>query len=212
MVPVIDSGLLPVGTVTILGDNGRSTPTFQMAEPLYQIMGRHRREPLPERKPSWLKVKAPGGANYMRLKGLMRELDLHTVCEESALPQRGRVLGARYGDVHDSWGRLHQKLCLLRGVTWAPPQIRHRRACRAASAIAQMNLRHAVITSVDRDDLPDFGSYISPKRSVRFISRPRDVRLRCWCLISRERRRDSLRARRASRDLQSQHRNGPAAL
>ena len=53
-----------------------------MPDTLYQIMGRHRSEPLPERKPSWLKVKAPGGPNYMRLKHLMRELDLHSVCEK----------------------------------------------------------------------------------------------------------------------------------
>jgi lipoic acid synthetase len=50
-----------------------------MPDTFYQIMGRHRAEPLPERKPSWLKVKAPGGPNYMRLKHLMRELDLHSV-------------------------------------------------------------------------------------------------------------------------------------
>jgi len=50
-----------------------------MGEMFYQIMGRHRAPALPERKPSWLKVKAPGGETYARLKGLMRELDLHTV-------------------------------------------------------------------------------------------------------------------------------------
>ena len=60
-----------------------------MPESLYQIMGRHRAEPLPERKPSWLKVKAPGGPNYMRLKHLMRELDLHSVCEEAHCPNVG---------------------------------------------------------------------------------------------------------------------------
>ena len=43
-----------------------------MSEALYQIMGRHRAEPLPERKPPWLKVKAPGGPNYILLKHLMR--------------------------------------------------------------------------------------------------------------------------------------------
>ena len=52
-------------------------------------MGRHRVEPLPERKPAWLKVKAPGGQNYLRLKQLMRSLDLHTVCEEAHCPNVG---------------------------------------------------------------------------------------------------------------------------
>ena len=60
-----------------------------MGEPLYQIMGRHRATTLPERKPSWLKVKAPGGPNYLRLKQLMRDLDLHTVCEEAHCPNVG---------------------------------------------------------------------------------------------------------------------------
>jgi len=60
-----------------------------MAEHLYQIMGRHRAEPLPERKPSWLKVKAPGGKNYLHLKNMMRDLDLHTVCEEAHCPNVG---------------------------------------------------------------------------------------------------------------------------
>ena len=60
-----------------------------MSEALYQIMGRHRRDPLPERKPSWLKVKAPGGENYLRLKQMMQELNLHTVCQEARCPNIG---------------------------------------------------------------------------------------------------------------------------
>jgi lipoic acid synthetase len=64
-------------------------PRLSMGETLYQITGRHRVEPLPERKPSWLKVRAPGGPQYLRLKQLMRELDLHTVCEEAHCPNVG---------------------------------------------------------------------------------------------------------------------------
>ena len=60
-----------------------------MSDALYQILGRHRSEPLPERKPSWLKVKAPGGPNYLHLKSMMQELDLHTVCEEARCPNVG---------------------------------------------------------------------------------------------------------------------------
>src|SRR3982074_1948435 len=60
-----------------------------MTDTLYQIMGRHRADPLPERKPSWLKVRAPGGPNYIRLKQLMRDLDLHSVCEEAHCPNVG---------------------------------------------------------------------------------------------------------------------------
>ncbi len=131
-----------------------------MADPLYQIMGRHRRDPLPERKPSWLKVKAPGGANYMRLKGLMRELDLHTVCEEAHCPnvgecwEHGTATFMILGDVCT-------RNCAYCAVSHGrPPKYDIEEPARVASAIAQMNLRHAVITSVDRDDLPDFGAYI----------------------------------------------------
>ena len=60
-----------------------------MADTLYQILGRRRADPLPERKPGWLKVRAPGGPNYARLKHLMRDLDLHTVCEEAHCPNVG---------------------------------------------------------------------------------------------------------------------------
>ena len=131
-----------------------------MSEVLYQIMGRHRVEPLPERKPSWLKVKAPGGPNYLRLKHMMRELDLHSVCEEAHCPnvgecwEHGTATFMILGDVCT-------RNCAYCAVAHGrPPKYDIAEPGRVAQAIAQMNLQHAVITSVDRDDLPDFGSYI----------------------------------------------------
>ena len=131
-----------------------------MAESLYQIMGRHRRDPLPERKPQWLKVKAPGSENYMRLKHLMRELNLHSVCEEAHCPnigecwEHGTATFMILGDVCT-------RNCAYCAVAHGrPPKYDIEEPSRVAEAIAQMNLRHAVITSVDRDDLPDFGAYI----------------------------------------------------
>jgi lipoyl synthase len=131
-----------------------------MAEQLYQILGRHRREPLPERKPGWLKVKAPGGENYLRLKTMMRELDLHTVCEEAHCPnigecwQHGTATFMILGDVCT-------RNCAYCAVSHGrPPKYDIEEPSRVARAIAELNLRHAVITSVDRDDLPDFGAYI----------------------------------------------------
>ncbi len=131
-----------------------------MPDTLYQIMGRHRVEPLPERKPSWLRVKAPGGENYVRLKGLMRELDLHTVCEEAQCPnvgecwEHGTATFMILGDVCT-------RNCGYCAVSHGrPPKYDIGEPQRIGTAIAQMNLQHAVITSVDRDDLPDFGAYI----------------------------------------------------
>jgi len=131
-----------------------------MSEALYQIMGRHRSEPLPERKPPWLKVKAPGGPNYIRLKHLMRELDLHSVCEEAHCPnvgecwEHGTATFMILGDVCT-------RNCAYCAVAHGrPPKYDITEPERVAQAIAEMNLQHAVITSVDRDDLPDFGAWI----------------------------------------------------
>ena len=131
-----------------------------MSETLYQIMGRHRADPLPERKPSWLKVKAPGGENYVRLKGLMKELDLHTVCEEAHCPnigecwQHGTATFMILGDVCT-------RNCGYCAVAHGrPPKYDVDEPNRVGAAIAEMQLQHAVITSVDRDDLPDFGAWI----------------------------------------------------
>ncbi len=131
-----------------------------MSEVLYQIMGRHRSEPLPERKPSWLKVKAPGGPNYLRLKQRMRELDLHSVCEEAHCPnvgecwEHGTATFMILGDVCT-------RNCAYCAVSHGrPPTYDIAEPARVAQAVAEMGLQHAVITSVDRDDLPDFGAYI----------------------------------------------------
>ena len=130
-----------------------------MGETLYQILGRHRADPLPDRKPSWLKVKAPGGQNYARLKHLMRELDLHTVCEEAHCPnvgecwEHGTATFMILGDVCT-------RNCAYCAVAHGrPPKYDPAEPSRVAAAVAEMRLQHAVITSVDRDDLPDYGAW-----------------------------------------------------
>src|SRR5215217_6529463 len=130
-----------------------------MGETLYQIMGRHRAPALPERKPSWLKVKAPGGPNYLRLKQLMRDLDLHTVCEEAHCPnvgecwEHGTATFMILGDVCT-------RNCAYCAVAHGrPPKYDPAEPERVAEACAEMRLRHVVLTSVDRDDLPDFGAW-----------------------------------------------------
>ncbi|HEU5174509.1 MAG TPA: lipoyl synthase [Gemmatimonadaceae bacterium] len=130
-----------------------------MAETLYQIIGRKRHEPLPERKPNWLKVRAPGGPNYLRLKQMMRELDLHTVCEEAHCPnvgecwEHGTATFMILGDVCT-------RNCAYCAVSHGrPPKFDPAEPERVAEACFQMQLRHVVLTSVDRDDLPDFGAW-----------------------------------------------------
>ncbi|MFN5581100.1 lipoyl synthase [Gemmatimonas sp.] len=123
-------------------------------------MGRHRRDPLPERKPSWLKVKAPGGDNYIRLKHMMKELNLHSVCEEAHCPNIGECW--QHGTATFMiLGSVCTRNCAYCAVAHGrPPEYDIEEPNRVGEAIARMQLRHAVITSVDRDDLPDFGAYI----------------------------------------------------
>ncbi|MEI6669638.1 MAG: lipoyl synthase [Acidobacteriota bacterium] len=112
----------------------------------------------PVRKPEWLKVRAPGSANYVRLKGLMRAQGLHTVCEEAHCPNIG-----------ECWHHGTATFMILGDVcTRACPYcaVQHGRPAgldldepaRVAGAVRDMALNYVVVTSVDRDDLRDGGS------------------------------------------------------
>jgi lipoic acid synthetase len=126
---------------------------------LVQLTSRQR-DPAPVRKPPWLKVKAPGGPNYAELKRLMRDLGLHTVCEEARCPNVGECWEHRaatfmiLGDVCTR----NCAYCAVAHGTPTPYDPDEPR--RLAEAVAAMGLRHVVITSVDRDDLPLGGAEI----------------------------------------------------
>ncbi len=112
----------------------------------------------PARKPSWIKVKAPGGENYLRLKHLMRELDLHTVCEEARCPNIGECWehqAATFMILGDVCTRNCAYCAVAHGTPQAFDPLEPR---RLAEAVTTMGLRHVVITSVDRDDLPNGGA------------------------------------------------------
>ena len=131
-----------------------------MAAPLVQIQPSPAPAAEPSRKPSWLKVKAPGGPNYVALKHMMRDLKLHTVCEEAHCPNIGECWehkAATFMILGDVCTR-NCAYCAVAHGTPAPldagePQ-------RLADAVAQMGLKHVVITSVDRDDLPNGGAEV----------------------------------------------------
>lgn len=139
-----------------------------MAEHLYQILGRHRAEPLPDRKPSWLKVKAPGDGNYLRLKNLLKDLKLNTVCEEAHCPNVGECW--HHGTATFMiLGDVCTRNCAYCAVAHGrPPKFDPAEPSRVADAARAMNLRHVVLTSVDRDDLPDFGAWAFAE-TVRLI-------------------------------------------
>ena len=111
-------------------------------------------------KPEWLKVRAPGSANYLRLKGLMKDLHLHTVCEEARCPNIGECW--HHGTATFMiLGDVCTRACAYCAVSHGKPnELDVAEPARVANAIEAMALKHAVITSVDRDDLADGGAFI----------------------------------------------------
>src|SRR5262245_34981401 len=133
-----------------------------MALPLVQLTRGEPNPPtpssLPARKPSWLKVKAPGGPNYIRIQQLMRNLGLHTVCEEARCPNIGECWehqAATFMILGDVCTRNCAYCAVAHGTPKAYDPLE---PARLADAVATMGLRHVVITSVDRDDLPNGGA------------------------------------------------------
>ncbi len=125
--------------------------------------------PLRERKPPWFKVPPPGGERYRALSELIRSENLHTVCQEAACPNVGECWErgtATFMILGDTCTRRCGFCNVKTGKpTWNDPL----EPARVARTIARMRLRHAVITSVDRDDLPDKGAsaFVGVIRQVR---------------------------------------------
>jgi lipoyl synthase len=115
--------------------------------------------PLP--RPAWIRAKAPQGPTYERIRGLVRGLELHTVCEEAHCPNLGECWG-RGTATFMILGEVCTRACgfcaVKTGLPGRPPDPGEPR--RVAEAVARMGVRHAVITSVNRDDQPDGGASI----------------------------------------------------
>ena len=111
-------------------------------------------------KPDWLKVRAPGSPRYTRLKGLMKELNLHTVCEEAQCPNIGECWNAGTATFM-ILGDICTRACSYCAVSHGrPAQVDTAEPVRVADAIRILDLNYVVITSVDRDDLKDGGASI----------------------------------------------------
>ncbi len=112
------------------------------------------------RKPSWLKVRSPGGDNYRKLKHLMREESLHTVCEEAGCPNIGECWEAGTATFM-ILGDVCTRACKYCGVAHGmPTELDEDEPRRVAGTVARMELEHVVITSVNRDELEDGGAGI----------------------------------------------------
>ena len=122
------------------------------------------------RKPAWLKVRAPGGPNYMRLQALMRAQNLHTVCEEARCPNIGECWEERTATFM-ILGDVCTRRCGFCAVShgrptwedWGEPD-------RVGQTVARMGLQHVVVTSVNRDDLADGGAGVFA-RTIQAIRR-----------------------------------------
>ncbi len=130
------------------------------AAPLPLVQLTSRRASPTDRKPPWLKVKAPGGPNYVRLRHLMRDLRLHTVCEEAHCPNIGECWEHRAATFM-ILGDVCTRNCAYCAVAHGTPApLDAGEPVRLAAAVERLDLRHVVITSVDRDDLVHGGAEI----------------------------------------------------
>ncbi len=126
-----------------------------------QLVARKERLSAPrQKKPDWLKVRVDHGEHYHELKGIMRGLDLHTVCEEARCP-----------NIYECWnqrtatfmilGDICTRACRFCDIKWGrPTHLDREEPKRVAAAVRAMGLRHAVVTSVNRDELADGGAAI----------------------------------------------------
>ena len=136
-----------------------ATPEGVTAERVRHPEKAHRPDnPVQKRKPAWIRVKAPTSPTYHETRRIMREHNLHTVCEEAACPNIG-----------ECWSKKHATMMILGSVctracsfcnvaTGRPDLLDPHEPARVAEAVARLGLRHVVITSVDRDDLADGGA------------------------------------------------------
>jgi len=138
-------------------DNGvvksKGKPTLHLEEGQAGI-------PIRARKPEWLKVRAPGGTNYLRLKNLMRGQRLHTVCEEAHCPNIGECWEsgtATFMILGDVCTRACKYCAVAHGM---PSELDTDEPRRVAESAVTMGLEHVVITSVNRDELKDGGASI----------------------------------------------------
>ncbi len=111
-----------------------------------------------QRKPGWIRVKAPGSPGFIETRRIVREHGLHTVCEEASCPNIG-----------ECWSKGHATMMIMGGIctracafcnvaTGLPGPLDHIEPARVANAVAHLGLSHVVVTSVDRDDLGDGGA------------------------------------------------------
>jgi lipoic acid synthetase len=124
------------------------------------------------KKPDWIRVKAPVSKGYLETQAIVRENDLHTVCEEAGCPNIGECWEKKHATFM-IMGDTCTRACAFCNVkTGLPGALDADEPARVAEATAKLGLAHVVVTSVDRDDLPDGGA-------EHFAQTIRAIRARC---------------------------------
>src|SRR5687768_15812384 len=122
-----------------------------------------------QRKPDWIRVKAPTSAGFLETRKLMRRLNLATVCEEAACPNIGECWTKKHATVM-ILGDTCTRACAFCNVkTGMPGPLDPHEPAHVAQAVEKLGLAHVVVTSVDRDDLDDGGAdhFAQPIRPIR---------------------------------------------
>ncbi|HCJ62351.1 MAG: lipoyl synthase [SAR116 cluster bacterium] len=129
----------------------------------------HRQDRPSVPRPDWIRVRAPGGGAFQETRDIIKTQKLHTVCEEAGCPNIGECWAKKHATMM-IMGDVCTRACdFCNVVTGKPDSLDPFEPARVATSIAQLGLRHVVITSVDRDDLPDGGAehYAQTIRAIR---------------------------------------------
>lgn len=126
----------------------------------------------PVRKPNWLRVKLPTGENYRKVRGLVDNYKLHTICESGRCPNMGECWGEGTATFMILGNTCTRSCGFCNVATGRPDAVDWDEPERVARSIRLMKIKHAVLTSVDRDDLPDGGSTLWAEvvRAIRRMS------------------------------------------
>jgi lipoic acid synthetase len=130
------------------------------------------------KRPDWLKVRIPGGENYLEVRRILRSHNLNTICEDALCPNIAECWGKHRTATFMILGDICTRACAFCAVTSGrPTEYDLLEPARVAAAIADLKLKHAVITSVDRDDLRDGGAEIFAETVRQIRSRDANVKI-----------------------------------
>jgi lipoic acid synthetase len=142
-------------------------PVLSLSDRIINNAGGAKDQIAVKRKPPWLRAKVPGGPGYQRLRDIMKEHKLHTVCEEAGCPNMGECWARGVATIM-ILGDTCTRACGFCNVkTGRPAPVDRDEPRRVAESLALMGLKHVVVTSVNRDELPDGGAGIWAETIIR---------------------------------------------